>query len=591
MIFGVERSSVAGGPPVSQVASSSSTHPPKLVLEDHGGLRVVLPSVAAPGPTTAVLGFGVGIADEPVASRGICHLIEHVVLTSTIDRFPSVAFNGSVGLTRTTFVARGPKDEVSRFLSWLSRAISEPPTDRLDHERRVLQTEAGARETSLFERSLVMRFGFTGAGRVAVPEWGLEWLPADAVAAWARTWFTAQNAVLWSTAPLPELDVRLPPGEARRPDDAAERAGSRFPSAVVTGHPGTSLSSVVHRTVAASTAVRIAERRLIRRLRHEEGFSYAVRSLYEPISRDRALIFLDADAHPDHVAESAGLFTATISELVEHGPTSAELLEDRRQVVDLMAEDAALPAMLDRAAAGLLFGDDDAVSYDGSAEREALTTEDVQRAAAQLRSSALLMLPVATEPSGSPYPFTAYRDPSATPVAGPTARFRYAPPWDPFAVRASRQGVTMTDEFGRSWTVRFAACAGVVAWRDGSRLLYAADGTALMLDAHEWKHFDRIRRHVDEHAPGPFAELDRDRPRDPDWPRAARRWMVRRAWERTRRGRALAAAVGTILALVIAVIITLVVVSSHTDVSLAAPLSGLVVAVIFAMRDQKRGEQ
>ena len=195
-------------PAGSRVSSGDAR--PELVVEAVNGLTVVTPARPRDGDVTAALTFRVGVADEPLAMRGICHLIEHLGLSNfQSDR---LRWNGSVDLSRTTFLAEGPAAEVTRFLREVTSALGSLPESRIGHERRILQVEAQSRAGSIFESLLAMRYGLRGPGIVIAPEWGLEWLEGDQLRAWVSEWFTASNAALWSTAPLPADTLELSAG-------------------------------------------------------------------------------------------------------------------------------------------------------------------------------------------------------------------------------------------------------------------------------------------------------------------------------------------------------------------------------------------
>lgn len=512
-------------PAGSRVSSGDAR--PELVVEAVNGLTVVTPARPRDGDVTAALTFRVGVADEPLAMRGICHLIEHLGLSNfQSDR---LRWNGSVDLSRTTFLAEGPAAEVTRFLREVTSALGSLPESRIGHERRILQVEAQSRAGSIFESLLAMRYGLRGPGIVIAPEWGLEWLEGDQLRAWVSEWFTASNAALWSTAPLPadtlELSAGVPCYPTLPPRDL------RLPLFEARDTPLVALSSVVPRALASSVVTAQIARRLWQRLRREHGLSYSPTASYSPLSADRAAVALSAETHAEHRHETVMQFLRTLSEMAEQGASDEELTATRQGMREQWQQPGAEAAHMDGVALGMLFGVADPLyeRYEGDLER--LTSDDLAAAARTIRDQALLIVPAGCENAADP-PFRPYSIPTTSPVAGRRARWQYAPIGDVYGLTFGPDGVTHWNPDGRGTTVRFDACAGVIAWRNGARLLYAADGTMLDLRPGEWRGYAAVLDCVDAHAPQPMARLDRDLERDPEWISQAKRWRMARIWER-----------------------------------------------------------
>src|SRR3954452_7790451 len=111
---------------------------------------------------SAGLVFRVGRADETMHQGGITHLVEHLALPVSPD--PNVEFNGVVTPTNTHFWATGPKAETLRFITELCERITSLPWERLQRERRILQTETSSWSPSRVEYALSLRFGPAGYG-------------------------------------------------------------------------------------------------------------------------------------------------------------------------------------------------------------------------------------------------------------------------------------------------------------------------------------------------------------------------------------------------------------------------------------------
>jgi hypothetical protein len=160
-------------------------------VEDRGGVPVYWTEL--PGSVRGALIFRVGRADETLARLGLTHLVEHLAMFP-IGR-PEFFCNALVDETRTVFFAEGRLDEVSGFLNDVARALGELPLDRLEVERRVLQTEAeGASGGDFFARLMGYRFGAAEYGLAHYRELGLGWLGPEDVTRWARERFSTGNA-------------------------------------------------------------------------------------------------------------------------------------------------------------------------------------------------------------------------------------------------------------------------------------------------------------------------------------------------------------------------------------------------------------
>ena len=77
--------------------------------------------VANGGPFRAVLVFRVGMADETLPTRGICHLVEHLAIEPQPRLY---AHNGWCSIDATGFWAEGDRDEVLEYLSGVAQSAA-----------------------------------------------------------------------------------------------------------------------------------------------------------------------------------------------------------------------------------------------------------------------------------------------------------------------------------------------------------------------------------------------------------------------------------------------------------------------------------
>src|SRR5262245_16028011 len=104
----------------------------------------------------AVLVFRVGVADETLPTRGICHLVEHLAIEPQPRLY---AHNGWCGIDATGFWAEGDRDEVLDYLQGVTRRLRSLPRDRMVAERGILATEANQHGGSIVSSLLSCRWG------------------------------------------------------------------------------------------------------------------------------------------------------------------------------------------------------------------------------------------------------------------------------------------------------------------------------------------------------------------------------------------------------------------------------------------------
>jgi zinc protease len=453
----------------------------------------------SPLPFLAALVFHVGRADEPLHRAGITHLIEHLALPAHAPR--AVEFNGVVDPTTTLFWTGGPVDGALELLAGTARTLHELPFARLENERSILLTEASSAGRAPVQTAATLRFGARGHGTIGIDELGLYWVGREQVEAWAAERFTAGNAALYLTAPPPDgWSVELPPGPPSPHVAAAPLPDVVFPSCSRGGPDGVVTAAVVgRRTSEFSLAASLAESRVRERLRYAAGITYGVDSWYEPLDPDVAHFVVWADCRDEHVdAARSGLLTA-LSDLADDGPTEEELELERAQFRRMLEDPGWTAAGLFGAATRCLEGKPFETPEELLAGRLAVTADQVAAAWREAFDSLLLLVPEhATAPAGR---FTPYPEQSAPTVSG--RRYR------PRALRARlRRAATLTAgeegvmvEAELRTTVRFAECQAVLHWEDGTRALWAADASHVVVDPADWRRGSEVTELIDRFAP------------------------------------------------------------------------------------------
>lgn len=428
----------------------------------------------APGPVRAGLVFRVGVADETLARRGVTHLLEHLALAPSgpLDH----GANGVTDTLFTSFVVRGGPAEVTTFLASVCRHLHEPSARALAVEREILRVEQRGRGRGGLDELPLWRHGARDHGLVSYPEYGLAGLTEDDLREWAAHWFTRQNAVLFVTGDdLPAgLRVELPDG-TRHPVPTPSSALPDTPAYFPAGAGLVALDAVVRRRAAGAVYAGVLERELFRSLRQEDGLSYLVAGGYEPRHDGTAMVRAMADALPDKQDAVLGGMIDVLAALRVGRIMSA----DRDVVVTRQREAlSAAHADADRlpgCARDLLTGQPIRDLDELRVELDAVTVDDLRDVAGEVADSALLLVPQGHTADWAG--FTAAPTASEEAVEG-----RVHQGTDGEAeLTVGADGITVTYGDTHS-TVRYAACAALLAWPDGARRLIGEDGITLHLE-------------------------------------------------------------------------------------------------------------
>ena len=358
---------------------------------EHGGIPVFWER--GNGDAMAALVFRAGVADELPRRRGETHLVEHLTLFP-LGRRP-YDYNGFVDSLYTVFHARGTQDEVTSFLSEVSRSLADLPLDRFDTEVEVLRTEAGRDAGDFLSRMLSLRFGLTGFGVTNVRELGLGVLtPADIERRRDQA-FTAGNAAVWMYSPEPpRLDFELPDGPRRPPPPAEPLSGVEFPAWVPSGTGGIAVAMLGSRSVASSLALGAIAERLHQRLRQEQGLAYSVDGGRLPLGPDLAHMVVTADCQDRSATAAATVILEELERFGSEGPTEDELADMNRRADRTPPDDPdAAKSGLDFAATEVLVGADPLDREQLRRLRHEVTPEDARAAIHDALGSRLVIVP------------------------------------------------------------------------------------------------------------------------------------------------------------------------------------------------------
>ena len=451
--------------------------------------------VDAPAPLTAVLSFRTGMGDEALITRGITHLIEHLVLSSLRDA--DVDFNGAVGLHKTTFFASGEEHEVVSFLRLLCERLADIPTEALEKETRILAEEARIRSTSTHEVLLGLRYGPNGPGLLETPEYGLWWVDADAIQERARQVFTAENAVLALTGPPPKhLSLPLERGTRIPIKLPCDDVGLRVHAPTLAGfqEAGVALGAVGKRCTGLALGATALQQRLEKRLRHEVGLTYGVSVSYDALDEHGAFLYLGTDCSPQNARRAGTEFVQILNDVSENGVSQDEIDGLNRTEARKVCDPAALVRWeLMRAAEAEVEGREYLSSKDVERLLHATTPEMTRSAVADAWSGALL---IADEEVEGLAQLTRDNDP---PLAGTAFR----PRTRRLGVdRLVVGGVGFAARRGDSWlTVPWDNLAMAMRPTESARVVMDRNGRQFIFDSQQWKRSGQLLRAFDAAAP------------------------------------------------------------------------------------------
>jgi zinc protease len=448
------------------------------------------------GGFTAGVSFRVGPADEPLPSRGLTHLAEHLAL----EELGRERLHGSTILTPlfTSIHASGDEEEASDFIQHALRGLARLNAGRLGTEAKAVEAEGAGRPLGMEENLLWRRFGYTGLGRAAAPELATRLADPHEVVQWTSMRFTRQSAVFWFAGQPPRwLEMPLSEGSWAAAPQSATIPWLPLPGSGTFQGDGVGLSMVLPSTPAAERAAHVLLRRAEVLL--PRGLARSVRLSTQPIGLDSDHVSLIVDCHGQFVPEVAGSLVGMVDLLSRQAPSLIEFREWLATSEErLQAPDAVAEVVRGQALRLLLGGEPQDIG----------TWLDARRTVHPAEPMALVR-----EAVGSVIVLTpkdvAWSDPRLNPIvegSGEGIEGRRMT-----RVRPESQGVDcilgvdaiseVSGKWGRARVVRYASCVAMVLKADGSRTLLDRDGTMLRIDPADWKEGEMITTLLDHSIP------------------------------------------------------------------------------------------
>jgi zinc protease len=450
---------------------------------------------SAPEPVSAALIFRVGRADETLPTAGITHLVEHLALfTRGISPFET---NGAVDNLRTVFFARGTREEVLGFLTAVAQSIQALPMDRLEDEKRVLETEAATRPSSTYETVVGLRFGASRHGLLNYAELGLRAASAESVVHWAAERFSRENAAIWMSGPPPdELELNLSAGRRLSPPDPEPLPKLRLPAQASFGNAGVALGALAERSTALTTGLGVALERAHAHLRLTHGLTYGVYTSYEPLTAVLAHVFIAADALAEHARAVRDELLAVLEDLAAEGLSADDLEGAKKRAARALTDPLGLPQHLDRAATNELFGGQFLTKGELLAELDELTSEMIAEALAVILETAIFLVPEGLAPPGR---FSKYGDWDVPRVQGREYRLSGSGRQrQSTRVITGRDGISLVPpQPEEPITILYGDAAAVLRWRRGRRTLLGRDGSWFEIEAATIVDGDRLVSAID----------------------------------------------------------------------------------------------
>jgi len=294
---------------------------------------------------TGSLIFGVGIRDEPVATLGITHLLEHIIL----NRMEPITVVHSAVVTEetVTFSAWGKPRDVTAFLNAVAesiRTIGDLTEATVKLEKRSVEAEKPYNYNNAQSGLLTYRYGVPGIGSSNFGVPATVSITRQELVDWCVKWFVVDNAALtFNFASPPGLDVRIPIRPVVRfPQERHEIA---TPVLVESEKGGVALSLLVGEESAEllGEAIRVE---MLATLRHWAGLIYSVGVLITRVNESQVELAFVLDPLDRHLAKTVrksvaelrrfsdvGFAGATIAAV--HNDAEASWTDDARKDFDV----------------------------------------------------------------------------------------------------------------------------------------------------------------------------------------------------------------------------------------------------------------
>jgi zinc protease len=462
--------------------------------------------MAVPGPLRAALTVRVGCADETFLTAGISHLLEHLALFG-LGR-PGDHSNGFVDQTRTVFTVEGDDSEICGFLGALTRQLADPPVQRLDDERGVIDAEHGRRGLGPADSQLIWRYGAASYGLAGMEQLGVRRVSGADLGEWSRRFATRANSVLWISGPPPAgLRLHLPDGHAQPAPDPRRSILPWSPAWFTGPDDRVILDALVTRSWAASALSELLRGRLVDELRTRRAVAYSPDTAYLRLTRDTARLIASTDLVAGRQSEGVRPMLNMLEKLgsqadsahaVQPGELEAWVARQRRGALDPQQG----LGQLDAAAWDILHGDPVQDHRQWLHEVAQVSGEQVAAVAREACETLLAQIPQGLAPLEEKWQAApSSQQPRFTGREYPSLHRDRRPP---SSIRLGAEGITILAGEDHLSVARDSTVA-VLRWSDGRRVLVGADGIRLQVEPTLWRDGAELVAQVDAQWAGDLA--------------------------------------------------------------------------------------
>jgi hypothetical protein len=435
------------------------------------------------GPIVAGLAFRVGTVDEAPFERGVTSVVAEL---AAID-VDAVEFD--VGMTITSFVARGRPEEVAQTLAAVCRALPAFADDDYFQLADTILDESPPAPT-ISSTLLSMRFGAHDYGTSTLPPLGLLQDGIEDARAWTTRFFNRGNAALWSTGPLAaSTSLPLPPGDRCAPPARPETecpAPGWCPNAWLgmMFHDAIDCTMLAPMSDATFVALRALPDEIVERLADTPLARTAPAVTFARWSDDLGYITLSLETAASG-NDGIEAILGSLDDFAELGPDPEELRsaiteiwrwstepENAERVAEMLAADE-----LRTRRARLLDAFLESV--------DAVSSDEVQHVFAELRETIVLTIP--SDADIVDPEMTLLERTDGMTVDGKQYRRREITgmPADDARLVVGADGITFSSA-DQQLTIYYEDCVAVVDYPDESVALYDVDGTTIEFGAADW---------------------------------------------------------------------------------------------------------
>ncbi len=349
---------------------------------------------------------------------------------------------------------------------------------------------------SILNSLLIWRYGAATYALPAYEEFGLSRASEESLTAWVSTRFTADNAVLSLSGNLPPgLALHLADG-SRSPAPVASSACPELPAWFEGPGGTTALMANLPRSMDALALCRVAESELLSSLRYTMAASYSPQAVHTLRDATTATLLCLAEPMRGQEVQVRNELVELLDRVIDRGPDEAVLKAWRSQIQASAADPALRRGFLHSRAWDTLVGAAPQTPEEWVQATELVSYATVVDAARVAARDVLYRVP-SSRPLSRRGIVQAPQW-SSTSMTGPEYYPRpEVPQMRGLSLVLGAEGVRLRVTEKERLAVTNRACAAVLAWPDGRRLLIGTDGMTINIEPKYWIKGGDIVSHID----------------------------------------------------------------------------------------------